>query len=373
MKDKKIKTNDEEIVKTENIKKSKKVYIDYIGRVLISGVAFLVLILSSLLLFYKSFEFQDEKTINYQEKGNLNYKVYLKPNKYFDVPYLEQGKLYIASIIKSINIDFNYSFLIENKMNINSNYSIVAKLSINDSSSKKTFYEKEYTLLEPKTTKYENRNSYNFKETISIDYDYYNALANDFKSTYGVDATSTLTVYLKVNSGLNKQEENINRQERSEMSITIPLSQRQLDIQIGNTEINEMNKIVTNSKVVLSNVVFMVIAAVLFILSVATVLKFLELLFMLRTKKSNYDKFIKKTLSEYDRLIVETPTIPNFDDKNIIKIKRFEELLDVRDTLKQPIMYCNVISHQKSYFYIKHDDSVYLMIVKAVDLDEKKK
>lgn len=358
---------------TTNDKKTNKLYIGYLGRVLISGGLFLVLILSSLLLFYKSFEFQDEKVINYQEKGDLSYKVYLKPNKYFTDEYLEEGRLYIASIIKSIDVDFNYNFLIENRMDINTNYSIVAKLSITDSSSKKTFYEKEYTLVEPKVTKYNNKSSYKFKETISIDYDYYNALANDFKSTYGVDANSTVTVYLKVNNNLTKDSENINRQEKSEMSITIPLSQRQLDIKIGNTEINETNKIVSNSKVIFSNVVSMVIAGILFILSVACILKFLELLFIMIPKKSNYDKYIKKILSEYDRLIVESPSVPKFDDNNVIKIKRFEELLDVRDTLKKPIMYCNVINHQKSYFYIKHDDGIYLLIVKAVDLDEKKK
>ena len=72
---------------------------------------------------------------------------------------------------------------------------------------------------------------------------------------------------------------------------------------------------------------------------------------------------------EYDRLIVETKTPPRFDDMNIIKIMKFEELMDARDTLKQPIMYYNISSHNKCYFFIKHDDDVYLTVIKAVDVE----
>ena len=55
----------------------------------------------------------------------------------------------------------------------------------------------------------------------------------------------------------------------------------------------------------------------------------------------------------------------------MIKISKFEELLDVRDNLKLPIMYYVVTKHTKCCFYIKHNDDLYLLTIKSVDLEQK--
>ena len=52
-------------------------------------------------------------------------------------------------------------------------------------------------------------------------------------------------------------------------------------------------------------------------------------------------------------------------------ISKFEELLDVRDNLKLPIMYYVVTKHTKCCFYIKHNDDLYLLTIKSVDLEQK--
>ena len=91
---------------------------------------------------------------------------------------------------------------------------------------------------------------------------------------------------------------------------------------------------------------------------------------MLRSKKSIYDKYVDRILNEYDRLIVENGTGPDLVKNNIIKISRFEELLDVRDNLKLPIMYYVIAKHTKCCFYIKHNRDLYMMTIKAVDLEE---
>jgi len=76
-----------------------------------------------------------------------------------------------------------------------------------------------------------------------------------------------------------------------------------------------------------------------------------------------------KLLNEYDRLIVETITPPNLNKKNIIKINKFEELLDVRDNLKRPIIYHNLVKHHKAYFYVDSHPDFYLFVLKANDVE----
>ena len=56
-----------------------------------------------------------------------------------------------------------------------------------------------------------------------------------------------------------------------------------------------------------------------------------------------------------------------------VKMKKatFEELLDVRDNIKQPIMFYEVTKHIKCHFYITNEDKIYLTTIKKVDLEEK--
>ena len=67
-------------------------------------------------------------------------------------------------------------------------------------------------------------------------------------------------------------------------------------------------------------------------------------------------------------MIVETPTAPATSEiKNIVEVLKFEELLDVRDNLKLPIKYYVVSEHEESWFYINHEEELYLFRVKNED------
>ena len=364
-----------EIEKKSSEKKIKKlnkkfnIYIGYHARIVIYMVTFLIFIGLSGLLVGLFLNIEDEQVVSYRENGNSDYKVYLKPNNFYDAPYLGENMTYIASLIKNIDVDFNYKFNIGETVNFNLSYDIIGKLSISDESSGNVLFTKEYTLLDDKTYQLTN-NAISIKESVSLDYDYYNNLVNSFKSIYGISADSSLTVYMKINDKITDQEGNSVLNDRSELSIEIPLSERTIDISIKDKEINTSGNLVTKKDVTFNNILFAVLAFISFVVSVMLLLRGLEHIFMLRVKKSNYDKFISKILKEYDRLIVETPTYPNFQNLNVIKIQRIEELLDVRDNLKLPIMYHNIVSHHKCCFYIHHNNDIYLMTVKATDLED---
>ena len=362
----------------DNIKKAKKdnskskhnkhnIYISYGFRVILFGLLFAVLFGLSYFMVMKSLTFSESKTISYTDGGNIDYKVYLKPNDFYEQPYLGKNMVYVAGLIKNVSADFSYQFMTDQANDLDFNYSIIGTLQISDDSGANVYYSKDYTLLKNTQIKAQDKSSHNIKETITIDYDYYNNLANKFKSSYGLDAKSNFIVTFKV----NKNVEKLNINESNSMTMTIPLSQRAINIKTDTATINNTKSITSESSVTLSNKLLVGIAAVLFIASVAMLLRFLELVFMSFDKKSEYDKYLDKIFKEYDRLIVETKTMPRFDDKNIIKIEKFEELLDARDTLKQPIMYFNISSHNKCYFYINKGKDTYLTVLKAVDLEAK--
>ena len=368
-KDNKPKTKPTKKEKVTNVNKKSNggLYISYGIRVVVFGLLFGLLFGCSYLLVMKSLSFNDEKTFSYTDSGNIDYKVYLKPNDFYEQPFLGKNMVYVSGLIKNIYADFTYQFLLDDVKDMNFNYSIVGTLKISDDSGTNVYYSKDYTLVKNTQVKAKSKASQSVTESISIDYDYYNNLANKFKSSYGLDAASNFVITFKI----AKNVEDLSINETSSMTMTIPLSQRAISVKTDTSSINNTRNIISASSVTLSNKAFVGIAAVLFIISVGCLLRFLELVLMSFGKKSEYDKYLDKIFKEYDRLIVETRTMPRFDDKNIIKIEKFEELLDARDTLKQPIMYFNISTHNKCYFYINKGKDVYLTVLKAVDLEDK--
>jgi len=117
-------------------------------------------------------------------------------------------------------------------------------------------------------------------------------------------------------------------------------------------------------------VAFIVVSVILLLVSFYGLYNVLKLLGLLNTKKSAYDKYIAKMMRQYDRLIVKHYTCPDLSNYNVIKIREFNELLDMRDNLKVPIMFYNVTDHQKSYFYIINNNELYLLVLKAVDFEK---
>ena len=352
-------------------KEQSKIYIDYKVRLIVSCILFGVLIILAIVFAKGAFDLTSSRAINYNESSNLDYKVYLKDNDFYDTSYLGKDKIYVASIIDNILIDFRYRYNIEKESEMNFEYDIVAKLTINDESSGGNFFEKEYVLQEDKKVTLKEATAYRLNEQVKIDYDYYNALANKFKQQYGIDASSDLTVYLKINRQ-NNVGGSSNAVDTSTMFVKIPLSEKAVNIELNYQDINNSNYIIEINESIVDNVIYGILATICVGISIVVAIKLLKLLKLLNGKKTAYDKYVNKILNEYDRLIVENATGPDLLKNNIIKVSRFEELLDVRDNLKLPIMYYVIAKHNKCCFYIKHNRDLYLLTIKAVDLEENK-
>lgn len=344
-------------------------YISFNARVLI--FSFLVIIFSFFTSFFlkRSFAFFRGESITYQEKSNIDYKVYLKKNDFYDSEYLNKDMVYVANLIDKIDVNFNYLFDIDQKSYMDINYDIVGKIVIKDGSNNKVFFEKDYVLLENQSDTISSGKNYQINKDVSIDYGYYNALANRFRSNFGIEANSSLVVYLKVHE-VNNSKNRFDFNNNSEMSLTIPLSEKAINIAMNYEEVNRKSKLVSDSEFTISNYLFIVLGCIFGVLLVIALIYYIKLLLLVRVKKSAYDKYVSRLLTEYDRLIVNTCTAPNLKDCTIVKVLNFQELLDVRDNLKLPIKYYVVQKHHKCNFYITHDNELYLLVLKDVDLGD---
>ena len=356
-------------VKEQNNNKIRRSKI--VKRLFFDIVVFLIFIVLGTILLNKSLNFESEKIVKYSEKSNLDYKVYLVENEFYDEPYLDKDMLYVANLIDKILIDFDYNFESDDKENIDFDYKIIAKLSINNQTGTKSYFEKSYVLLDSKKINMVNSTGQTIKEQISLDYPYYNRLANSFKNQFGVESDSKLTVYMLINKK-NGENSNFTLDSSSMMNIVIPLSERSVDIKLDYKEIDETSNIIKKETMTIKDYLPLIISVVFIIIALIMMVKAMRNINLLRKKKSAYDKYINKILKEYDRLIAESSSLLSFDGKEIININKFTELLDIHDNLQLPIMYYEEKEHELSYFYISHDNVIYLLKIDSNNIENMK-
>ena len=106
-------------------------------------------------------------------------------------------------------------------------------------------------------------------------------------------------------------------------------------------------------------------------LIIATLLaiRFISLIMLLKPKKSKYCALRDGYLKDYDRIIVNTKSLPRFGDTNVIDCYDFNELLDAQETLELPINYYEIVKNQKCVFFIKSGKDIYKYTLKECDLE----
>ena len=349
-----------------------KTYYSFENRIFTFVILIIVCLACAGVLFGTSVELSTNKVVNYNESSNVDYKVYLKQNDFYDKDYLDKDMVYVASLINKVDVKFNYLFRINDNSDIDFDYDIVGKLKIADTDGSNVFFEKDYVLLKKQKDSIKNKTEYQISKNLKIDYGFYNDLANKFKNNYGIDAESSLEVFLNVHKkGSNNNDLRLDNE--SKVSLLIPLSKKAINIKLARNDLNRQSQATSEKTCSITNYKLFLLGLVMIILTLILVVCVLRFISKSRKNRSEYDKYVAKILNEYDRLIVETSTAPITKDKDIVDVKEFKELLDVRDNLNLPIKYHIISEHHKCEFYISHEEEVYILTIKDVDIDNKPK
>ena len=336
-------------------------------RVIMNSILFIVFAAGCFFAATKTIERKKAKPITYSDTNKIEYKVYLKANEFYKDEYLGMNRAYVANLIDHIDIDYNYLFNIETLTKMGFDYRIVAQLIIENSKGI-SFVDEKYVVKDTVHNDINNTGTFAVTEHAVIDYGYYNYLANKFKIETGVDIISYLNVYLEVDK---KTDESLNYaiNETTRANIKIPLSERALEINFDANNL-ESTKSISPTEEVIVNYHYLALEIMLFIISTIFITLVIKDLASLIKSKTAYDKYVDKLLKNYDRLIVETKTKFDMTNYNITSVKSFTELLDVRDNLKLPIVYYNIIEHKKGIFYIKNNRDIFSLIVVEKNADK---
>lgn len=349
------------------------IYIDTPYRIVLGLIAIIVVTVINALSFQGGVKLETINSIYYNEKSNLDYKVYLKENDYFDEEYLGKDRQYIASLIDHISADFSYDLSASSAFDYNYKYWVTATLRANEKGEDgKVVYEKDFSLIEPKNFEFKDSNNFGINENVAIDYAYFNDIMNSFKKDYALTLDSNLIVKLHVE--LLGAADNIKQDITSNqvMEVSIPLSEQTINISMDYKDINNYEVIEEISTTEIINKLLFAIFIITTILDIVLVVEFVRLLEKIRKTNSLYTKKLNRILKEYDRAIVKTKKMPEIDDLKMIEVDSFEELLDARENLEKPILFIDVQAEQKSCFLIINQREVFKFVLKASDLEQEK-
>lgn len=319
-----------------------------------------ILLGSGMYISIISFQENGRNVVNkYSEEGKADYTVYLKENNYYESKHLKSGMKYVASLINTINTNFNYEIHSEENMNIKYKYKIMGKLEIMDQTDEnKVLYTKEEELKEETTREIESNNIV-INEDVDIDYDKYNNYVNSYKRDYGLSVNSKLVVTMKIEVEGEEGEEVEKLNKDSKLQITIPLSEQTVDVTIDTDKIENSGRLLETNRLSLKSMTELVIGIALIIIGI--IVLFVNKKRYNEYKQENiYTITVQKILNEYDSIIVNGEvTVNERKYNNIVYPEEFGEMVDASINLKTPILYYEVIPGEKCFFVITKGDTLY--------------
>lgn len=312
-----------------------------------------------------------KKLYSYTYKGDMAYKVYLKPNNFFTTPYMDMNKQYISSIVDYIDVDTKYNFESTEDLDFTYNYSIVATargMYEGTDGKKVDVWSKTYPIGQAEQNKGTGRN-FSFAKTVKVDYNYYNQVLTDFRNQFGlsIDARVDLTLKINVTGSLKGSgEQTLN--EQKEMSLQIPLMVQAFRIKpdyVNSGGDTIYSKVDPNTEpdmpLLIAGCVVLLISLILFIKLVKSLL--------IVTRKSEYMLAVNKIMKEYADVIAETHNMPDLSKYDIVNIKNFNDMVDIEEELHSPIIYFELEENSKCVFLILSEKTAYRFLLREADFN----
>ena len=304
-------------------------------------VAIIVVLVIAISSFIAYNQLNKAYYIEYTEQGDIDYKVFLKENNFFEEEWIGKDQSYVASLIDSIVADFEY----ELKMGVDNiaydySYSIFAQLIISDKDSGEPIYDPVYELVPEKKVSQNGSHRLKITETAVVDYVSFNELATEFTETYGLDhSISTLLVTMKVNviSKCESFEENSNNSYSISMLVPLVSSTNTVNIQTTTSVPAGESKVLAYVGALNQNLfkLICIVAAALCALQIIGVIVFA---YLTRNEDIRYEAKIKRILSNYRSFIQVITNEFDTDGYQILTLGSFNEMLSIRDTIQSPVL-----------------------------------
>ncbi len=309
--------------------------------------------------------------IEYTESGNIDYKVHLLENPFFEDEWLGEDQVYVSTLIDNITADLEYELKMgADEVSFDYSYSVFTQLLIADKETGKPIYDPIFEIKPEEEFSKKRTDRLKISETVNIDYAKYNQTATEITDTLELDnAVSTLYVTMKVNviSNCSNFEESGNN--TYSVSLMIPLVNNTVDIKMTSSVPESESKVLACGNFASQNI-FKVLGIVFTVIDVLAVIALLLFTYLTRNEDVRYEAKIKKLLSSYRSFIQVITNEFDFDGYKVLRVASFNEMLSIRDIIQSPILMNENEDKTCSRFVIPSGDIAYLFEIKVENYDE---
>lgn len=348
--------------------KEKKVSIQKVYKVIVATISLIILIMSIWIIFdcFKKTPDRDEFIMNYSSTPSVDYRVYLKPNNFYESKFISKDKKYISNIIDYIDLDFSYIFSATKSLDSVYKYSIDAYISSQYETNgvSAELWKKSYNLVPMTSESVSNQASYKVEKNIKIDFNKYDSLAKKFKEEYGVMSDTRLVIKINISSSekILKQSENIS--DSKTVTISMPLNKAVTEITVSGTEKTSKNLTEHIEGSTIINYVLLIPSIVLALISAPLCFTTFYKLFKI-TNVSQYIVEQKKILKNYSDIIAEVATKPDLSGLKLVEVKKFEDLLNIEEELRVPILFYELQDQDESWFVITSNTQAFKYVLRS--------
>lgn len=340
------------------MKKNSKKNITYIFLII-------VLVFISIIFADRSYRLKKYESLSYKETIATSYRVYLDDDSYYNTPHLDEGMQYISNIIDYVDVTFSYINSFADSLTYNAETKAEAIVTIVDTDDNNKVIYKNTEVIENTKKDSDTSGTINKVKNFKIDYAKYNKITNEFKTKYGISAKCNLRINYYVNyTGKYKGLNNISR--NTVMYLDIPLSEQMINITKNAPAINNSSFDGTSSNTA-TNTILYVLAIICDLIALVFLFKVVSNKIAVSKETSKYDKFINKTLKQYDSYITEAEH-ETTNKENMVRISTFRELLDVRNNINKTIVYIR-IDDNTSKFEIIDGNTLYYYVANREDFN----
>ena len=311
-------------------------------------------------------------TLKYNEDNSINYKVYLKPNNYFDTQYLGENRTYITSIIDYIHINYLYNLNFSDDINGEYTYRIDAIVYANKSDGDDYYWNKTYNLVEPKTLKLNNVKNIFINEIVDVDYSKYNKVLEEFKKDYSIETDGVLKIQLVVESNATGNKYTDNIKVPSNLSLSIPLLEKAVEASIEKDAVSNDNTLTMIDPIAKKIKTLCFFLGLLIIILTLVLIVRIFITRSINRQKHLYASTLKKFVDSHDSIIANVTNLPDIRNLNLVNVSSFDELIDVYNEVRMPINFYENDEHTKAIFRIINDQMCWEYILDKREIEKKK-
>lgn len=346
------------------MKKSTKVKKDaelnMIDNAYLKMVVAIIIFAVSLFLFARATNIVENVVLTYNVDSNIDYKVYLFENEYLPYEFMQEGKAYISNLVSKVKASFDYKVKTSKKFTSDYEYSIYAQATVAHASSGKELWTQRIDLqdhikIEVEDKKGEiDQNEIKIKTEVELPYNLFNTKVKAFKNQHNIPVKAFVDLKLVV---VDKKE----KKEVVSTGLSMDLYEDIFEVsEVGTGEyVLDVTEEEVPNKFAIYGLFFVIITS-----GAYTIFLIYLIVESSVGKKTYYTKAIYTILKNYGDIVAEVVKPVDISNLTVIDVKNFDQMLDVEEELRIPIMFFETIKNKEGWFVLVHNDLAYRYVLK---------